>query len=174
MELIAIGKIIKARGIKGEMKVYPYTEPYCMDYYCKLKTLWMGNNDKNAKEYKLLHAKVFKECFLFSFQGIDSPEKVANFLKNLIFIEKNQQMSLQKGEIFVKDLIGSEVFQLDGKKLGVVTNFFHNGANGVCEVAPTEEMENKRGFLFPTTKTVLRKVIEAEKKIIINPLEGLI
>ena len=71
--LFKIGQIIKTRGLKGELKIYPYTEDYCMQQYCELSSVWVGKETKETKEYSLIEARVFKNFFLFFLRGIDTP-----------------------------------------------------------------------------------------------------
>ena len=172
MELVTIGRIIKPRGIKGELKVYPYTENYCMEHYCSLPFLWIGNSKKKPKKYKVIQARIFQKYFLFIFEGISNPDEALLLIKKLIFIPIEQRVKLKEGEIFIADLVGNEVFLENGQKLGIVVNFFHNGANGVCEVKRLDKKKKK--ILFPTTQQVLQKVYGQKKKLVIAPLEGML
>lgn len=172
MSLVTIGKIIKTRGIKGELKVYPYTEDYCMEYYCSLPNLWIGVDEEKVEKHQVVQSRVFQNFFLFIFEGIDDPQKAFLLTKKFVFVSHQQRMPLRAGEVFTQDLLGSEVFLHNGRKLGVVVDFFHNGANGVCEVKSIEG--SKKNFLFPTTRQVLQEVNGAEKKLIIEPLEGML
>ena len=182
MELVTIGKVIKPRGVRGEIKVYPYTEGYCMEHYCSLPSLLLGINEQELQEYMLVQARVFQKYFLFIFDGVSSFEGAFALRHNFVFVSSKQRAEVSKDEVLVTDLVGSEVFQKDGKKLGVVIDFFHNGANGVCEVQMLDSdfVENKNttskknSFLFPTTREVLVEVCKAEKKLIIVPLEGML
>jgi 16S rRNA processing protein RimM len=175
MDLVTIGKIIKTRGVKGEVKVYPYTDDDCMEHYCSLPFLWVGRDEESSVKHKIERARVFQKYFLLVFDGIDEPQKALALMQNFLFVPSAQRADLKEDEVLIEDLVGSEVFQLDGKKLGLVVNFFHNGANGVCEVKRSgAESNTKKNFLFPITKQILHKVIREEKKLIIDPLKGML
>ena len=169
--LVKIGQIIKTRGLKGELKIYPYTEDYCMQQYCELSSVWVGKEEKEAKEYSLIEAKIFKNCFLFFLGGIDSIEKAASLLRNYLFIPESSRVALQENEILVDDLVGSQVVNVKGERLGKVVDFFHNGANGVCEVLAERNSASPSRFLFPVTQQVLLEINKEKKLLIVELLE---
>ena len=161
--LFKIGQIIKTRGLKGELKIYPYTESYCMQHYCGLSSVWIGKEEKKVKEYKLVEAKIFKNFFLFFLQGVVSLEKAASLVGNYLYVPESSRAALQENEILVDDLVGSQVVNVKGKNLGKVVGFFNNGANGVCEVAPTKDSAVQEKFLFPVIDQVLLGINKKKK-----------
>ena len=169
--LITIGQVMKPRGIKGELKIYPYTEQHCMEYYCKLPSVWIGKSANLAKEYQVIKNRIFKNFFLCCLNGVNTIEQAIKLKLNFLFIPKEQRAEIKKDEILLDDLLDSEVFNADGKKLGKVINFFHSGANGICEVV---RLDNKPNFLFPVTSEVLIETDSVKKKLVINPLEGML
>ena len=169
--LFKIGQIIKTRGLKGELKIYPYTEDYCMQQYCELSSVWVGKETKETKEYSLIEARVFKNFFLFFLRGIDSIEKAASLLQSYLFIPESSRVALQEGEILVDDLVGSQVMNVKGENLGKVVDFFHNGANGVCEVCPEKNSMSQKKFLFPVTQQVLLEINKEKKLLVVELLE---
>ena len=54
-------------------------------------------------------------------------------------------------------------------KIRKVVDFFHNGANGVCEVCPEKNSMSQKKFLFPVTQQVLLE-INKEKKLLVVEL----
>ncbi len=169
--LVKIGQIIKTRGLRGELKIYPYTESYCMQHYCSLSSVWVGEEEEKTIEYKLVEARIFKNFFLFLLQGIDTVEKASALLRKYFFVPENNRAALQENEILVDDLVGSQVVNVKGEHLGKVVDFFHNGANGVCEVFPEKDSASQKKFLFPVIEQVLLKINKEKKLLVVELLE---
>ena len=136
-----------------------------MQHYCSLPSVWIGKEEGQTREYKVIEARIFKSCFLFILQGIDTVEKASGFMREYLFVPESNRAVLQENEILVDDLVDSQVVNVTGDPLGKVVSFFHNGANGVCEVFPDKDSVSQKKFLFPVIDQVLLE-INKEKKLL--------
>ena len=68
MESFLIGKFVKVHGIKGELKLYPYTDD--MDNLSKVKKLFL--DDKLSFGLKVTSCKFQGKMLIFKFQNITS------------------------------------------------------------------------------------------------------
>ncbi len=72
---------------------------------------------------------------------------------------------------FIHDLMDCKVFDISGKKIGVIKDILQTGSNDVYVV---DDNINNKEYLIPAVKAFVREVNIVDKKIIIDPIEGMI
>lgn len=160
-----IAVIINSHGLKGELKISPLTDD---PEIFQQDTLIILNNDNQPQAYSVIKARPFKKYFwLIQFNEIQDIDTARNMKGKGIYLEDEKLRPLEEDEFFIHDLIKAEVYSTDNQYLGIITNYFEAGTQGVCEVN-----YNKEKFLFPVTNEVLKEIIPAEE-VIINLLPEL-
>jgi len=166
MGKIAIGKITKTRGLKGEVVISPLTDD--PERFFLLKEVWISGKEK-SKIFQIEKVKKFKEKIFLKFQGIDSPEAAMPLVNSFLEIQKESLPPLPQNRYYVFDIIGLEVLTTQGKKIGVIKDVISLPANDVYTVkSGTKEYD------IPATKEVVKKIDLHKKIMIIEPLEGLL
>lgn len=164
MNSILIGKIVNVHGIKGEVKVYPYTDD--MENLTNLKSVYF---DKDmTKKYKVKLCRIQKNMLIVKLEGINSVEQAENLRDTDIYIPKEEIED--EDTFYIEDLIGMDVLDLSENKIGVITYVFNTGANDVYEVETTE----KTKIYLPAIKQVVKKVDIQNNKMYVEMMEGLI
>lgn len=116
--MLKIAKIIATKGLKGELKLYPYTNtPEDLDRTSQIYIEGM------KEPYELKTVYLNKNVVFIRLQGIDSIEK-AEKLKNLdVYIDEAETLEfLGDDSFFYEDLIGIEVYDEDENYLGEVVD----------------------------------------------------
>lgn len=160
---IDFGKITSTHGIKGEMKIYPYTDD--IDNILNLKKLYI-----NDKAYKINSIKFHKNMLIAKLSGINTIEEAEKFRNKVVQREIDKNEVLEEDTYYVKDLIGLDVYLEAGSLFGKVKDVFQTGANDVYVI----ETLDKKEVLIPAIKDVVKIVDIAENKMIIELMEGLI
>ena len=160
---IEIGKIVNTYGIKGQLKIVPYTDN--IKRFEKLKKIYI-----NEKEYLIENVKYIKNIVILKLQGINTIEQAEEYRNLYIYIDKKDAIKLPKDTYFIRDLIGIEVYTNDGEKLGRIDDIFKTGSNDVYVV------RNSLGkqILLPAISSVIEKIDLENKKGIVNLIKGLI
>lgn len=164
MEYIAVGKIINTFGIKGEVKVYPYTDD--IERFSELKTVFIG---KNKFKVEIENVKYHKGFAIIKFIGFNNINEVLLYKDDLIYIIEKDLKVLPDNHYFIFDLMDCEVIDISGKKLGYLTNVLQYASNDVYAV----KNKNKE-FLIPAVKEFIKEVNIEEKRIIVRTIEGMI
>lgn len=167
MQSVLIGQIVNVHGIKGEVKVYPYTDD--VDSLAKkLKKVYF---DENLKESFKTSCRVQKGMLLVKISGIDTVEKAEELRNKYIYISEDALGALEEDNYYVKDLIGLDVIDITNNELvGTLDYVFNTGANDVYEVTTT----NSTKIYLPAIKQVIKKVDIKARKIYVEIMEGLI
>lgn len=162
-EFIETGKIVNIHGLRGEVKIMPWSDD--PEFICEFDILYLG---KDKKLLQIENARVHKNMVLAKFKGIDTPE-AANLLRNnIIYIDRND-VELEEGTYFIQDLIGLKVINADtNEEYGNVTDVFQTGANDVYEVK-----NGDKTVLIPAIPDVIVNIDIENSVLMIRPLEGL-
>lgn len=75
-------------------------------------------------------------CYL---EGVQERNRVEQMLPFNIFYPREKFPNLEKGELYLSDLIGMKVVNQQGEALGHVDSFFDNGAQSVLKVKCAHE-----------------------------------
>lgn len=163
---LEVGQIVNTHGIKGEIKVVPFTDD--ISRFDKLKKVYVKTK-KESKLYQIEGVRYHKNMVLLKLQGIDNPEQ-AELLKNsFLEIDREDAVPLKEGTYFIADLIGLEVYTDEGNLLGKVDDIYNTGANDIYVVKD----ELGKTILLPGIKDVIKQVI-LDEKIIVHLIPGLL
>jgi 16S rRNA processing protein RimM len=86
-----------------------------------------------------------------------------------VVIPRERARTLEAGEFWDHDLIGSRVTVIGGEEVGVVTEVMHPPANDVLVVSGVSGEH-----LIPLVAAVVRSVDAAGRSIVIEPMPGLL
>lgn len=163
VDLIEFGKIVSTHGLKGEVKVYSYTDN--ISNILKLKKVYINNI-----KYDVQSIKPFKNMFIMKLKGIDCIEDTKIFIEKMCFREVIKGESNDEEGYFVRDLIGLQVVDEALQTIGTLKEVFNTGANDVYEVV----LENGKSIYLPAIKQVVKKIDIDSKIMVVKIMEGLI
>lgn len=153
---LEIGKILKAQGIGGEVKI-----AVAVDEAKLLKGVTHMYIDGRVYE-----VKGFRGNGAFAYVKLDgvATRNDAEELRNKTIFADKDEVALAHDRFFVDDLVSCQVL-CDGKVLGKVTEVLQYGAADVfaCECADGKE------FSFPFLKDVVVRVDVENKLIEVEP-----
>jgi len=166
-EEINIGLILGPFGVKGELKVMPLTDD--PGRIADLQDLLIGKENEESQLYGVIKIRVHKNLVILKLKGINSRED-AIFLKNsYLRIPRDQLKALGEDQYYISDLQGMDVYLEDGTKLGNLTEVIKTGANDVYSIKG-----DTKTYLIPAIKEVIKQVDTGNKKIVIQPIDGLL
>ncbi|MDK2803349.1 MAG: rRNA processing protein RimM [Peptostreptococcaceae bacterium] len=162
---LRIGKIVNTHGLKGEVKVYPYTD--YPERFKEIQYLYMENSDEKISVENVKISKNMVILKLSSILTIDDAEKNRN---NYLFIDRENARKLDEDEHLIADLIGCKVYDISEKYIGLLEDVLQYSANDVYSI----KSENGKTYLVPAIKKFVPVIDIDNKKIIIDPIEGMI
>jgi 16S rRNA processing protein RimM len=161
MEYFKVGKIVNTHGVRGEIKVYPYTDN--IENLLSLKMI----NLKDGIDYKVISSKFHKNMIIYKIKGIDTIEDTTRIMNKYLYIEKKD--IVEEDTFYYEDLEGLDVYNIDNNEyIGKLVYVFNTGANDIYEI----KLDDKSIYI-PAIKDVVKKVDLNEKKMFIKLMEGL-
>lgn len=164
---LEIGQIVNTFGIKGMVKVNPFTDD--IKRFDKLETIYIENKN-GRKEYEVEEIKYHKNMVLIKLKGIDTPEEANLLRQSYLLVDREKEETLEEGVYYIVDLLGLEVYTDENKLLGTVQDIFNTGSNDIYVVKD----ELGKQILLPGISDVIKEVNLEEKRIIVHLIKGLI
>lgn len=166
LQFRAIAKIIKAFGIRGEVKIYSYARS--ADEYKKLPDCFLGANEQTLLPCSVEAVRVRGEDLCLKLKGIDERNSAEDIVGKFLFVKETDRKKLSDGSYFIDELVGCKVFHSDGRLLGTVksVDMYPSSAMYVVQTAKGE-------VLMPGVNEIVREVNVNEKIIRVLPPEGL-
>lgn len=158
-DFLAVGVIINAHGLHGELKVFPLTDD--IRRFRKLEKVFIDGTEK-----KVVWCKLQADRVILKIEGIDSIEEAQKYFKKYLEVKRVDAVELSEGSYFIADLIGCVVFDTDGRNLGAISDVIKTGSNDVYWIKEGKEL------LIPALKDIVLEVDVENKKIVIKPVES--
>ena len=166
-EYLEVGQIVNTFGVKGIVKVNPFTDD--ITRFEDLKKLFICKKDQ-MQEIEIEEVKYHKNMVLLKLKGIDDINKAERLKGLYLKIHRKDAIPLQEGTYFIADLIGLKVYADDGKLLGKVDDIYNNGSTDIYVIKD----ELGKQILLPGIEEVLKEINLEQEKIIVHLLKGLI
>ena len=164
---LEIGQIVNTFGIKGMVKVKPFTDD--IRRFDELKTVYVEKDGKQT-EYEVEEVKYHKDMVLIKFKGIDKVEQAEMLRNSYLTVSRESVEKLEEGRYYIVDLLGLEVYTDEQILLGTLEDIFNTGSNDIYVV---KDKQGKQ-ILLPAIQDVIKQIDIENKKIIVHLLPGLI
>ena len=154
---IIIGKLGKVRGLNGELNIIPLTD--FEDRFDNLEKV-----DIDGKILQVDYVKPIGKNLVIRFNDYTTRESAQKLTGKLMRVYKSEAAPLAEGEFYTFDIVGLEASDLNGIKIGVVTEVLKTGSNDVFVV----KGDAGREVLIPALKRVIKKIDIENKSMLID------
>ncbi|MBE5921767.1 MAG: 16S rRNA processing protein RimM [Lachnospiraceae bacterium] len=175
--IFQVGVITSPHGVAGEVKIFPTNDDPA--HYKKFKKVLAKplRGEKATVEYEsnayvelhIRQVKFFKNMVIVKFEEIASMNDAELNRGRELYITRDQAVPCKKNENFIADLIDMEVYNEDGKLLGICKDVLQTGANDVYVV----ELADGKELLLPAIRECILDVSVDENRMTVHVLEGL-
>ncbi len=164
--LLEIGKIVNTHGLRGEVKVVPWTDS--PDDFEAVEKVFV----KIKSEYMPLTVKAVryqKNNLIVKFREFDNINDVEAFKGATLYCDRDELGELPEGVYYIVDLIGLTVVSDEGDTVGVIADVFNTGANDIYDV----KREGKKNLLLPVIDEVVKEIDMEKGQVTVHIMEGL-
>ena len=128
---ITLGRFGRPHGVKGFITVHSFTEP--RENILKYPH-WHAKINKQWQHLNILHAEVNHKSILAKVDGFQDRESASKLTNIEIAVSKDILPDLDDGDYYWFQLIGMNVVNQQGRKLGSVREILPTGAHDVLVI----------------------------------------
>ena len=156
---LELGQIVNTFGIRGQVKVKPFTDD--IKKFDTFKEIFVEKKNQ-LQLFQIEKVNYSKGMVILKLKGIETPEQAETLRNCYIKMDRKNAKKLPEGTYYIADLIGLDVYSDEEELLGKVDYIY---------VVKNDEGKE---ILLPAIKDVLKQVDLENKKIIVHIIEGLI
>jgi len=165
-DFLLLGKVAKAHGMRGEVKIFPYSgQPENIKAYREL--VLVDSEGIMSPPLTVLSCRIQGKLAITALASVTNRDKAEHIKGMGVLLARKCLPELVENEFYWHQYVGKTVRNLEGKTIGEIKTVFNNGAQDVMAInAVTGEI------LVPISRdTVVR---EDNEGIIIDPPPGLL
>lgn len=173
-----MGTIVAPRGLKGELRVKPFTDD--PKRFFDLKELYLLHPQKGALLYSIKSVRLAvpphppragekAQQLLLVLEGLEDRTAAEKIVGCDLAVPLQEAKELASDSYFVHQIIGLVVEDGEGKPLGKVVDVFSTAAHDIYVVRRAD-----REWYLPAVKEIIRQMDLAKGKMIIAPPPGLL
>lgn len=166
-DLVAVAKIVRPRGLKGEVVADILT-----DFPERFETLGLVTAvrpDGERLELKIERTWFQSGRVVLKFAGYDTVEDSESLRNCEVCVPESEAVDLEDDEYYDWELEGCRIETLDDRRLGTVAEILRTGATEILVVRGGE-----KEYLIPFAEAICVEVDIENKLIRIDPPEGLL
>lgn len=160
---IEVGQIVNTHGLKGEIKVNPWTD--APEVFEVFDVVYLPD----GTEYRVESVRYQKSCVLLKMSGVNTIEQAERMKNKILCARRELFENLPDDTYLVADIKGLTVKD-ENRIYGTVADVITTGSNDVYVV----KAEGYRDILVPAIKDVVLEVNVKEGYISVNMPKGLI
>lgn len=166
-ELISVAYIARPQGVRGEVIADLLTD--FPERFSKLSAVTVKKANGELVTLQLQTSRLHKGRVVLKFAGFDDMNSAEALRDARLLITADQLVKLPKDSFYDFDLVDCDIITADGQALGKVTGVQHFGAAPLLVVK-----DGDREHLIPLASSICTDVNVAQKRIIVDPPEGLL
>jgi 16S rRNA processing protein RimM len=149
-DLIEVGTVIEAYGIRGALKIRPFSnDPVAL---LAAKEIWLtGVRLPESRDFQVYKAKEHSGSVILELVGLTDREIALSFKSSTVWVSRSKFPPLEENEFYWTDLMGVEVHNLQGESFGVVKEIVDNSAQTVLIVSN----DTKKQHLIPFVESFI-------------------
>ncbi|SDO28107.1 ribosome maturation factor RimM [Afipia sp. GAS231] len=156
---ICVARIGAAHGVRGAVKLWPFTEdPLAVMDYGPLTT------KDGARQFEVTHARPAKDHLVATLKGVATREDAERLNGIELYVARDKLPATDADEYYHADLIGLAAVNAANEPIGRVLAIHNFGAGDIIEIAPPSGPT----LLLPFTNAVVPTVDLAGGRVVIE------
>lgn len=165
-ELIGIGTVVKAFGIRGECVLRPMTDS--PGRFRKLRRAFIGRTEAAAAAVGVEHVAVEEKGVRVKFAGVDSRSDAEKLAGSIVFVEESEAVRPRRGSYYLHEIVGLSVVDEGGLAVGVVRDVLRFPAQDVYVIEA-----GGRELMIPAVKEFIRRIDLGAHTMTVHMIEGM-
>ncbi|MFZ5814846.1 MAG: ribosome maturation factor RimM [Bacillota bacterium] len=165
-ELIRIGQITAPHGVHGAVRVFPLSD--FPERYRTLRRALLGSAERPVG---VRFRGFVKNLVILELEGFADRNQAESLRGQYLLVPRSEVHPLPEGHYYDFDLIGIEVVDPGGARLGRLVEVDHNSP--VHDLYVVETAPGKR-YMVPAVRQFVKEIDLAGGRMVIQPIPGLL
>jgi len=165
--LVAVAHIVGAHALRGLLRVRPYSPP--APSLVAGRRIVVERAGERHERLVLSAAPHGRGLLLVGVKGVDDRTGAEALVGSRVLVSRADLPPAADDEFYYHELIGFVVETTSGRSLGAIAECFSTGTNDVWVVH-----DGTTEHLIPVIADVVRSIDRAARRIVIEPLPGLL
>jgi len=162
-DFVLLGKITKPHGIRGEVKVYPYSgEPENLLHYSRI--LIAADEEADLVPYTIERARVQKNSVLLQLENCTTRNDAEVLVDYRLYVHEDELPEPDQDEFYLRDLEGKQMVTEQGQVIGRVTDILTGAGQDLARVK-----NGTHEYLIPLTSEFLVAIYKNEVRVSLPP-----
>jgi len=163
---VAVGKIAKAQGLSGELKIIPFSgHP---EDLCCFQSIYLDRL-REHHAYTVEKWRSHGKFAIVKLHEISDRDGAEAQVGAEVLVLRSQMPTLAADEFYWQDMVGLQVVTEQGRELGEVTSLIATGANDVLVVSGHDHE-----YLIPVLQEIIIRQDNEAGILVISPMPGLL
>jgi 16S rRNA processing protein RimM len=142
-DLVLLGKVTKPHGIKGELKVYPYSGvPENFLQYSEV--LLAADEQTEPVLFTIERARVQKNCVLLQLENCTDRNTSESLVNYFVYLDSADLPEAGEHEFYLRDLENKQMLTKEGHVIGMITGILNSKDQDLARV-----VDGKREYMIP-------------------------
>ncbi len=160
---LLVGKIVNTHGLKGHLRIYPYTSD--KKDFNDFDYLMIEGGDK----LQVQSVRYQKNLVIVLFDGYTSINEVEKFKNKEVFIDRADLGDMDQTSFIYSEVVGYDVRDVDRGSVGVIKNV----NSGVAQDLIIVEKADGETFMIPCVKAFVQGFDHENKVLNVTLIEGI-
>lgn len=166
-QLVCLGRIVVAHGVRGEVGLETYTE-----FPDEIAAYGDFIDESGSRTFVMTGLRFGPKGMLATFEGVTDRNAAEDLKGTRLYVPRSALPRIRtKDEYYQADLIGLVAFLKEGGELGTVSAVHNFGAGDLLEVRVPDKRET---LLVPFTKDAVPEVDLQAGRLVVDPPAGLL
>lgn len=164
MNYLEIGQIVNTQGLKGEVRIYPFTND--SKRFNDFKKIYVDIDNNKIKLF-IENIRYYKNLVIVKFKNIDNINLVEQYKGKYVFIDEEDKLDLPENTYYISDLLNSKVIY-NNVVFGILVDIYNVQSNDVYVI----KNNNNKQIVIPANENIIQSIDINKKEIIIDNIEG--
>ncbi len=165
--LIAVGKVVKPFGIRGDLVIFPMTDS--LERFKKLERVFVGHTVDSVAETQVTHVVVEPRGVRLRLSDFASRTAAESLRGALLFVDQKDAIKPKKGSYFAHDLVALKVVDTEGNDVGVVREVIKYPAHDVYVIE-----RNGKEIPIPAVKEFIKNINLEQRTMTVKLIDGML
>lgn len=167
--LMTVGEVLRPHGLAGAVWVRPLTDRPGERFGSLEACFLLEEATGQAEPCHILGSRVEGDAVVVRIAGVDSPEAARRLRGRLLAIERERALPAGPGRFYPWQMAGAVVETVAGGPVGRFLRVEEGAGQDVWVIG-----EGTREWLVPAVPEIVVDVSVADRRIVIDPPEGLL